>query len=126
MAPSVGADPVRGAVPTLRAVESAESNADELEREIERLRTELDRCEGAVRAVEAEKGELRGQLAEMSVQLGRARQAQEWAETGGPTVAERVRLRWDRTRLGWDDGRRAARRTAGAIRRRLRGAGPPR
>ncbi len=107
---------------------SAEANVDELEREIERLRTELDLCrdgcETAVRSIEAEKGELRGQLAEMSVQLGRARQAQEWAETGGPTVAERARLHWDHARVRWDDGRVAARRTAGAIRRRIRGAGP--
>lgn len=100
-------------------VGSAEPNSDELRHEITRLRAELDRCESATRDVEAEKGELRGQLAEMSVQLGRARQAQEWAETGGPSPTERLRL-WR------DHGMTATRRAASAIRRRIHSRGQSR
>lgn len=94
-------------------VGSAEPNIVELQQEVARLRSELDRCEAATQAVENEKGELRGLLAEMSVQLGRARQAQEWAETDGPSPTERVRL-W------WGGAESAARRSAGAVGRRLR------
>lgn len=105
-------------MPTLRTVGPAEPDTEALAREVSILRAELVRCEAAVRTTEAEKGELLGQLAEMRVQLGRARQAQEWAETSGPTIAERTRLRWA-------NGVATVRRAAGSIRRRTRGARPP-
>jgi len=108
-------------------VEPTEPDVDELRREIMRLGSELDDCEAATRAAQAEQGELRGVIAEMRVQLGRARQAQDWAETGGPTVRERVELWWSGdVGTAWRSGVATVRRSMGSVRRRLRSVGQSR
>jgi phage head maturation protease len=56
-------------------------DADELRAELDRLRDELAIALDAARASELAAGVLRGELAEMRVQLARARQEQEWAMT---------------------------------------------
>jgi multidrug resistance efflux pump len=54
-----------------------EHDVDALRAEIERLRADLDGAVDAARASERDAGRLRGQIAEMQVQLVRARQDQE-------------------------------------------------
>ena len=56
-------------------------DADELRAQLDRLRDELATALDAARAAELAAGALRGELAEMRVQLARARQEQEWAMT---------------------------------------------
>ena len=61
----------------VRRVSDRDGELAELQAECERLRADLDRTEAAVRAAEHEAGTLRGAIAEMQVQLVRARQDQE-------------------------------------------------
>ena len=78
---------------------------DELRTQIDELRAELATALESAREAELAAGRLRGELAEMRVQLGRARQEQEWALT-----ARSIRLeRW----------RESAGATIGSARRRL-------
>jgi predicted nucleic acid-binding Zn-ribbon protein len=53
----------------------------ELRAQLDRLRDQLATALDAARAAELAAGALRGELAEMRVQLARARQEQEWAMT---------------------------------------------
>ena len=77
------------------------ADVEMLRAEIERLRADRDAAVTAARDAERESGRLRGQIAEMQVQLVRARQDQ-----------ERYQLLLDRYR--------AVRERAGAVKRRLR------
>ena len=83
------------------ADENDGADVDEWRAEIERLRADRDAAVAAARAAEREAGRLRGQIAEIQVQLVRARQDQ-----------ERYQLLFDRYR--------AVRERAGAAKRRLR------
>lgn len=58
--------------------------------EIDRLRAAVEVAQRAARRAELDAGRLRGELAEMRVQLGRARQEQEWATAGRPAARTRV------------------------------------
>jgi hypothetical protein len=63
------------------AIPTADPTPAELQMQIEDLRRELSVALDAARDAELSAGLLRGELAEMRVQLGRARQEQEWALT---------------------------------------------
>lgn len=79
--------------------------------DLDRLRNDLDVALAAARDAELQAGRLRGELAEMRVQLGRARQEQEWALTGRPRRTMRT-ITWLRV---------LAERADQAVRRRLQG-----
>lgn len=60
---------------------TADTTSAELQMQIDEVRRELAIALDAAREAELAAGLLRGELAEMRVQLGRARQEQEWALT---------------------------------------------
>jgi len=64
---------------------------DGLRTQIDVLRSELATALDAAHAAELAAGALQGELAEMRVQLGRARQEQEWALTARSVRASRRR-----------------------------------
>jgi hypothetical protein len=88
----------------------ANEECEPLRREVAALRVELDTALVAAREAEMDAGRLRGELAEIRVQLGRARQEQEWALTGRPPLTMKT-IRSLRS---------ATSRVDGAIRRRIR------
>ncbi len=59
--------------------------------DVDALRAELTMALEAAHQAELAAGVLRGELAEMRVQLGRARQEQEWALTARSIRASRLR-----------------------------------
>ena len=68
-----------------------------LRAQVEEGREQLATALEAARAAELAAGVLRGELAEMRVQLARARQEQEWASTARHPRAARWRARVDST-----------------------------
>ena len=78
--------------------DEAVNEADPSATELIRLRTALSIAEQAARDAEFDAGRLRGELAEMRVQLGRARQEHEWATVGRPPVRTRA-VAWSRRTL---------------------------
>jgi hypothetical protein len=64
-----------------------------LRAQVEEVREQLATALEAARAAELAAGVLRGELAEMRVQLARARQEQEWASTARHPRAARWRAR---------------------------------
>lgn len=69
------------------------------ERDYSSLRGDVEQAEAAARAAQREAGELRGELAEMRVQLSRARQDQDLLMrqvemTAAERWADRVHRRW--------------------------------
>ncbi len=88
----------------------ADEGYESLRREVAALHVELNTALDAAHEAEMDAGRLRGELAEMRVQLGRARQEQHWALTGRPPLTMKT-IRSLRS---------ATSRVDGAIRRRIR------
>jgi phage head maturation protease len=94
---------------TPNPVEQA-GDANDLQAQLDELRVRLATALDAARAAELAAGVLRGELAEMRVQLARARQEQEWASTARHVRAARWQAAANSTLVTLRDG----------VRRRLR------